>query len=63
MTTENTIKFLTVKETADLLRLCTASVYAMIERHELPALRCGSKFRLPTSGVDKWVRDNIQGME
>lgn len=37
---------LTVRETALILRVCTATVYASIERGELPHVRIGNSIRI-----------------
>jgi excisionase family DNA binding protein len=37
---------LTVKEAAAVLRVCTATVYAMIERGELPHVRVSNSIRI-----------------
>jgi excisionase family DNA binding protein len=37
---------LTVKELASLLGVCTATVYAMVERGELPHVRVGNAIRI-----------------
>jgi excisionase family DNA binding protein len=42
----------TVKETAAILRVCTATVYSMIERGELPHVRVGNSIRILVSGLD-----------
>jgi excisionase family DNA binding protein len=37
---------LTVKEAAAILRVCTATVYVMIERGELPHVRVSNSIRI-----------------
>ncbi len=38
-------KFLTVREVAERLGVCRATVYAMVERGELPHVRIGNRVR------------------
>jgi excisionase family DNA binding protein len=48
--------FLTVREVAERLRVCTATVYRLIDRAELPAVRvAGSMLRVHASDVDRLV--------
>jgi excisionase family DNA binding protein len=39
-------RLLTVKEVAAILRVCTATVYSMVERAELPYVRVGNSIRI-----------------
>jgi excisionase family DNA binding protein len=42
----------TVKEAAWILRVCTATVYSMLERGELPHVRVGNSIRIVVSALD-----------
>jgi len=45
------VRFLTVAEVADLMRVSTMTVYRMVHSGELPAMRFGRSFRVPESAV------------
>lgn len=40
------VRTFTVKEVAKLLRVCTATVYSMVERGELPQVRVSNSIRI-----------------
>jgi excisionase family DNA binding protein len=48
---------LTPREVAALFRVAPMTVYRMIERNELPAVRLGRSFRVPTSAVREMMGD------
>ncbi len=45
------VKFLTVAEVADTMRVSRMTVYRMVHSGELPAIRFGRSFRVPESAV------------
>jgi excisionase family DNA binding protein len=45
------VRFLTVAEVADMMRVSTMTVYRMVHASELPAIRFGRSFRIPESAV------------
>lgn len=45
------VKFLTVAEVADLMRVSKMTVYRMVHAGELPAVRFGRSYRVPESAV------------
>lgn len=45
------IRFLTVAEVAELMRVSKMTVYRMVHSGELPAVRFGRSFRVPESAV------------
>jgi excisionase family DNA binding protein len=47
---------LTVRETAELLRVSTATVYGLCERGELPHVRVSNAIRLRPQDVETFVR-------
>jgi len=49
------VRFLTVKEAAEVLRLNPRTVKAMIHRNELPAFKIGSRWRFRESQLTKWL--------
>lgn len=50
------VRYLTVAEVADLMRLSRMTVYRLINRGELPAVRVGRSFRVPQDALDAYLR-------
>ena len=46
------VRFLTVAEVAELMRVSNMTVYRMVHAGELPAIRFGRSFRVPESAVE-----------
>ena len=46
---------LTVAEVADELRVSTMTVYRLIQRNELPALRIGRSYRIDREDLDDYL--------
>ena len=46
---------LTVKETADCLRLPLSSVYYLVQRGQIPAIQIGGRWRIKKSSLDGYV--------
>ncbi len=49
------VSFLTVQEVADLMRVSSMTVYRMVHAGEIPAIRFGRSFRIPSSAVSQIV--------
>lgn len=45
------VRFLTVAEVADMMRVSKMTVYRMVHAGELPAVRFGRSFRVPESAI------------
>lgn len=45
------MRFLTVAEVADLMRVSNMTVYRLVKSGELPAVRFGRSYRIPESAV------------
>jgi len=45
------VRFLTVAEVADMMRVSSMTVYRLVHSGELPAVRFGRSFRIPESAV------------
>ena len=45
------VRFLTVAEVADMMRVSSMTVYRMVHAGEMPAIRFGRSFRIPKSAV------------
>ena len=51
------MKVLTVKETADVLKVKPQWVYRMIRRDGLPCIRLGRQVRVDEGSLDKWLAE------
>ena len=45
------VRFLTVAEVAEMMRVSKMTVYRLVHSGELPAIRFGRSFRVPQSAV------------
>jgi excisionase family DNA binding protein len=45
------VRFLTVAEVADMMRVSSMTVYRLVHAGEIPAVRFGRSFRIPESAV------------
>lgn len=50
------VRFLTVAEVAELMRVSAMTVYRMVQNGELPAIRFGRSYRIPEAAVVDLVR-------
>jgi excisionase family DNA binding protein len=53
------LSLLTLKQTADLLRVSPRVVRVMIQRNELLALRVGRQWRIRSSQLAKWIEAEL----
>jgi len=51
-------KLLTLYEVAAYLRLNKFTVYRMVERGELPAIKVANQWRFKEKDLDKWLEGN-----
>jgi len=49
------MRFLTVGEVAQMMRVSTMTVYRLVHSGDLPAVRFGRSFRIPESAVSSIV--------
>jgi excisionase family DNA binding protein len=49
------LRFLTVAEVAEMMRVSTMTVYRMVHSGELPAVRFGRSFRIPETAVTQII--------
>ena len=49
------LRLLTLKETADMLQLCGRTVLRMVKKKELPAFKVGGQWRVNESNLTKWL--------
>jgi excisionase family DNA binding protein len=47
------VRFVTVAEVADMMRVSRMTVYRLVHSGELPAIRFGRSFRVPESAVEQ----------
>ncbi len=53
------VRFLTVAEVANLMRVSKMTVYRLVHGGELPAIRVGRSFRVPEQAVHDYLRDSF----
>ena len=53
------VRFLTVAEVADLMRVSRMTVYRMVHAGELPAIRFGRSFRVPETAVEAALANTV----
>lgn len=53
------VRFLTVAEVADMMRVSNMTVYRLVHSGELPAVRFGRSFRIPESAVAAAININL----
>jgi len=46
------VRFLTVAEVAEMMRVSNMTVYRLVHAGDLPAIRFGRSFRIPESAVE-----------
>lgn len=49
------VRFLTVAEVADLMRVSAMTVYRMVQAGEIPAVRFGRSYRIPEAALVELV--------
>jgi excisionase family DNA binding protein len=59
MTTNNEVRFVTVAEVADRLRVSTMTVYRLIQAGDLAAARIGKSYRLREEDVDRFLQSRF----
>jgi excisionase family DNA binding protein len=49
---------MTLEEVAAYLKVHSSTVYRLVKRKQLPAIRIGSKFRFRTADIDEWTKSS-----
>ncbi len=49
------VRFLTVAEVAEMMRVSSMTVYRLVHSGELPAIRFGRSYRIPESAVAELI--------
>lgn len=52
------VKFLTVAEVAEVMRVSKMTVYRLVHAGTLPAIQVGRSFRIPEQAVTDYLRDS-----
>jgi excisionase family DNA binding protein len=53
------VRFLTVAEVAEVMRVSKMTVYRLIHSGEMPAVRFGRSYRVPESAVEQYLRGAV----
>ncbi|MBP3035251.1 helix-turn-helix domain-containing protein [Arthrobacter sp. zg-Y820] len=53
------VRFLTVSEVADVMRVSKMTVYRLVHSGELPAVRFGRSYRVPESAVQQVLKNAV----
>lgn len=54
-------EFLTVYEVAPRVKMSVQALYTAIREKQFPAVKIGSRIRIPVSRLDKWVESQVGG--
>jgi excisionase family DNA binding protein len=52
---ESRVRYLTVAEVAEIMRVSRMTVYRLVHGAELPAVRVGRSFRVPQDALDAYL--------
>ena len=56
------VRFLTVAEVAELMRVSKMTVYRLVHSGQMPAVQFGRSYRVPESAVEQYVRSaSVEG--
>ena len=53
------VRFLTVAEVAEMMRVSNMTVYRLVHSGDLPAIRFGRSFRIPESAVETLIQTPV----
>lgn len=53
------VKFLTVAEVAEVMRVSKMTVYRLVHSGEMPAVRFGRSFRVPENAVEQYLKGAV----
>ncbi len=54
---------LTIRQLAEYLMVSEKTVYRMLDRHQLPAVRVGAQWRFRRQDIDAWLTDEVRRVE
>ncbi|MBT0994202.1 helix-turn-helix domain-containing protein [Cellulomonas sp. DKR-3] len=53
------VRYLTVVEVAEIMRVSKMTVYRLLHSGELPGVRVGRSFRVPQDALDHYLRTSL----
>ena len=53
------VRFLTVAEVAEMMRVSKMTVYRLVHSGEMPAVRVGRSFRVPEAAVEQYLQHSF----
>ncbi|ASR55382.1 helix-turn-helix domain-containing protein [Cellulomonas sp. CW35] len=56
------VRYLTVVEVADVMRVSKMTVYRLLHSGELPGVRVGRSFRVPQDALDAYLRSSMSSV-
>jgi len=56
-------EILTIRQLAEYLMVSEKTVYRMLDRNQLPAVRVGAQWRFRTADIDSWLTDEVRRVE
>lgn len=56
-------EILTIKQLAEYLMVSEKTVYRMLDRNQLPAVRVGAQWRFRRQDIDQWLTDEVRRVE
>lgn len=54
---------LTIRQLAEYLMVSEKTVYRMLDRNQLPAMRVGAQWRFRRNDIDAWLTDEVRRVE
>lgn len=51
------------REAASAMGVSLSKFYALLDRKELPAVKVGASYRIPTAALRAWIEDHTSGGE
>ena len=60
---QTTGDILTIRQLAEYLMVSEKTVYRMLDRNELPAVRVGAQWRFRRQDIDAWLNDEVRRVE
>lgn len=56
-------EILTIRQLAEYLMVSEKTVYRMLDRNQLPAVRVGAQWRFRRADIDNWLTDEVRRVE
>ena len=55
-------ELMTVEEVANYLRVTERTIYRMLKRGKLPAIKVGNRWRFDKKSIDEWMHKSTVGI-